>query len=252
MRRTLDIGPIIALRAIARRAGRQAGGRIMSVMSAMQPLTVDVVSDVVCPWCFIGKRHLEAALAQLPEVSEAIVRWHPFELNPDLPSEGVDRRSYLEAKFGGPARAAQIYARVMDAGSRAGIAFDFDAIMRQPNTREAHRLIAWAQASGQGDALVERLFRAYFLEGRDLTDRETLVALAAEAGVDAHEARAWLDSGRGVQEIANAEERLRELGITGVPFFIFDGRVGLSGAHPPENIVDAIRQARSARDEAND
>ena len=220
----------------------------MALMDATQPLTVDVVSDVVCPWCFIGKRHLEAALSQLPGGSDAIVRWHPFELNPDLPPEGVDRRSYLEAKFGGPDRAAQVYARVKDAGSRAGIAFDFDAIPRQPNTREAHRLIAWAQASGQGDALVERLFRAYFLEGRDLTERDALVALAAEAGVDGQEARAWLESGRGVQEIANAEERLRGLGITGVPFFIFDGRVGLSGAHPPENIVDAIRQARTTDD----
>jgi predicted DsbA family dithiol-disulfide isomerase len=208
------------------------------------PLTVDIVSDVVCPWCFIGKRHLEAALAGLPDIGHAVVRWHPYELNPDLPSEGIERKRYLEAKFGGPARAGQIYARVRDAGERAGIAFDFDAIARQPNTREAHRLIAWAQANGDADALVERLFRAYFLEGRDLTDRETLVALAADAGVDPLAARNWLDSGRGVQEIADAEVRARDLGITGVPFFIFDGRVGLSGAHPPETIRDAIRQAR--------
>lgn len=208
------------------------------------PLTVDIVSDVVCPWCFIGKRHLEAALAELPGMGDAVVRWHPYELNPDLPSEGVERKRYLEAKFGGPARAGQIYARVRDAGERAGIAFDFDAITRQPNTREAHRLIAWTQANGDADALVERLFRGYFLEGRDLTNRDTLVALAAEAGVDPLAARNWLDSGRGVQEIADAEVRARDLGITGVPFFIFDGRVGLSGAHPPETIRDAIRQVR--------
>lgn len=208
------------------------------------PLTIDIVSDVVCPWCFIGKRHLEAALAELPGIDGAVVRWHPYELNPELPSEGVERKRYLEAKFGGPARAAQIYARVRDAGERAGIAFDFDAIARQPNTRETHRLIAWAQANGEADPLVERLFRAYFLEGRDLTDRATLVALAAEAGVDPDGARNWLESGRGVQEIAQAEARARDLGITGVPFFIFEGRVGLSGAHPPEAIRDAIRQAR--------
>ena len=208
------------------------------------PLTIDIVSDVVCPWCYIGKRHVEAALAGLPDVTNVVIRWHAYELNPDLPSEGVERAAYLERKFGGPARAAQIYARVRDAGERAGIAFDFDAIVRQPNTREAHRLIAWAQARGDADALVERLFRAYFIEGRDLTDRETLIALAADAGVDAEAARNWLASGRGVSEIAQAEARARELGITGVPFFIFDGRIGLSGAHPPETIRDAINQAR--------
>ena len=140
-----------------------------------EPLTIDIVSDLVCPWCFIGKRHLEAALAAMPHVGNAVVRWHPFELNPDLPAAGVERRQYLEAKFGGPERAAQIYARVREAGERAGIPFDFDAIVRQPNTREAHRLIAWAQANGDADPLVERLFRAYFLEGRDLTDRKSVV-----------------------------------------------------------------------------
>ena len=215
-------------------------------MSERPPtLTVDVVSDIVCPWCFIGKRHLETALADAGVSNEAVVRWHPFELNPDLPHDGIDRKHYLETKFGGPARAAQIYARVREAGERAGIAFDFDAIARQPNTREAHRLIAWAQAHGDADPLVERLFRAYFLEGRMLADRETLVSLAAEAGIDAAAARHWLASGRGVQEIAQAEARARELGITGVPFFIFDGHVGLSGAHPPETLRDAIRRARA-------
>jgi predicted DsbA family dithiol-disulfide isomerase len=209
-----------------------------------EPLTVDVVSDIVCPWCFIGKRHLEAALADFAQPGGAVVRWHPFELNPDLPAEGIDRKLYVERKFGGPERAAQIYARVRDAGERAGIPFDFDAIVRQPNTRETHRLIAWAQANGEADALVERLFRAYFLEGQDLTSRDTLVQLAADAGIDAAAARQWLESGRGLQEIAQAETRARELGITGVPFFIFDGHVGLSGAHPPETLRDAIRQAR--------
>ena len=208
-------------------------------------LTVDVVSDIVCPWCFIGKRHLEAALADAGLANEAVVRWHPFELNPDLPPEGIDRKQYVAAKFGGPERAALIYARVREAGERAGIAFDFDAIPRQPNTREGHRLIAWAQARGDADRLVERLFRAYFLEGRVLSDRETLVSLAAEAGIDAVAARNWLASERGVQEIAQAEARARELGITGVPFFIFDGHVGLSGAHPPETLRDAIRQAQA-------
>jgi predicted DsbA family dithiol-disulfide isomerase len=210
-----------------------------------EPLSIDVVSDVVCPWCFIGKRHLEAALAGLPGAAGATVRWHPFELNPDLPAEGVDRKVYLDAKFGGPARAAEIYARVREAGARAGLAFDFDAIARQPNTRDAHRLIAWAQSRGDAGPLVERLFRAYFQEGRYVGDRDTLAALAAEAGFDAEAARVWLESGLGADEIADAEVRARALGISGVPFFIFDGRVGLSGAQPPESMREAIAQARA-------
>lgn len=205
--------------------------------------TVDVVSDVVCPWCYIGKRHLEAALAGLPELGEVAVRWHPFELNPDLPAEGIDRGAYLEAKFGGPQRAAQVYERVREAGRRADIEFAFDSISRQPNTRDAHRLVAWAQASGDAQDLVERLFRAYFIEGRFVGDREVLAGLAADAGLDAKAARAWLDAGMGAKEVGDAEERVRQLGITGVPFFIFAGRVGLSGAQPPEAIVAAIRQA---------
>ncbi|HVF62800.1 MAG TPA: DsbA family oxidoreductase [Casimicrobiaceae bacterium] len=212
-------------------------------MTAEPSLTVDVVSDVVCPWCYIGKRHLESALAQLGDARKAHVRWHPFELNPDLPSSGVDRKTYLERKFGGPQRAATIYARVKEAGERSGLAFDFDAIVRQPNTRDAHRLIAWVQASGDADALVERLFRAYFLEGRDLTSRDTLIALAGESGVDGDAARGFLASDRGAREIEHAQTRARELGITGVPFFVFDGRVALSGAQPPETIVAAIQQA---------
>jgi predicted DsbA family dithiol-disulfide isomerase len=220
--------------------------RMSAIDSASNdPLTVDVVSDIVCPWCYVGKRHLEAALAALPDVGAVVVRWHPFELNPDLPAEGVDRRTYLEAKFGGPERAAQIYERVREAGRSAGIAFDFDAIARQPNTRDAHRLVAWAQASGDAQQLVERLFRAYFVEGRFVGDRDTLVELAAEAGLDGRAARAWLEAGIGTAEIGQAEARARELGITGVPFFIFDGRVGLSGAHPPQTMQEAIRQARA-------
>jgi predicted DsbA family dithiol-disulfide isomerase len=214
--------------------------------ASSEPLVIDVVSDLVCPWCFIGKRHLEAALAGLPEAAGAKVRWHPFELNPDLPAEGVDRKGYLEAKFGGPARAAEIYARVREAGVRAGLDFAFEAIVRQPNTRDAHRLIAWVQSRGDAGPLVERLFRAYFQEGRYVGDRDMLTALAAEAGWDADAARAWLETGLGADEIAEAEERVRALGISGVPFYIFDGRVGLSGAQPPETIRAAIAQARAA------
>jgi predicted DsbA family dithiol-disulfide isomerase len=216
-------------------------------------LTVDVVSDVVCPWCYIGKRRLEAALAALREREPGLdvtVRWHPFELNPDLPPEGVARRAYLEAKFGGAARAGQIYDRVRAAGASAGLALDFDAITRQPNTLDAHRLITWAQAHHpeSASALVERLFRAYFVEGEAIGERDVLVRLAAEAGVPADAAEAFLASGDLADAVRAAEARAQGLGITGVPFFVFDGRVALSGAHEPDTMLDAIAQARSAED----
>ena len=160
------------------------------------PLSIDIISDVVCPWCYVGKRRLEAALARraaaMPRRSQ--VRWHAFQLNPDIPTGGVDRRSYLEQKFGGPERAKQIYARIKAAGEEVGIAFDFDRIVRQPNTVDAHRLIAWAQDIdlNTSDALIERLFRAYFIEGVDIGDIDALARLAGDAGFDATAARAWL------------------------------------------------------------
>jgi len=214
--------------------------------SALEPPVVDVVSDVVCPWCFIGKRHLESALAALERAGEPlpVVRWHPFELNPGLPREGVDRRDYLERKFGGPARAAQVYDRVRRAGTQAGIAFDFERIALHPNTRDAHRLVAWAQGRGDAEPLVERLFRAYFIEGRFVGSHDVLADLADEAGEDRAAAAAFLASGVGDAEIGEAEARAASLGITGVPFFIVDGRYGLSGAQPAETIVEAIRRAR--------
>jgi predicted DsbA family dithiol-disulfide isomerase len=212
-------------------------------------LTVDVVSDVVCPWCYIGKRRLESALEQLRAVQPDLavdVRWHPFQLNPDLPPEGADRREYLERKFGGPDRAQQIYARVSAAGSTVGIPFAFDAIERQPNTLDAHRLMTWAQARGEGDAdaLVESLFRAYFLEGRYVGDHDELAKLAAQAGFDAAAARAFLASDELRTEVASADQRAREMGVSGVPFFIFDGKTAVSGAQDPAVMLDAIAKAR--------
>jgi len=217
---------------------------------ARSTLTVDVVSDVVCPWCYIGKRHLETTLAALqarePGLAPA-VRWHPFQLNPDIAPGGVDRRAYLEAKFGGPARADTIYARVRAAGEAAGLALALDAIRRQPNTRDAHRLIAWAQARDGGtdaNPLVERLFRAYFTEGRDIGDRDELARLAADAGMDASAARELLESGRLEEEIDAANVRANALGIGGVPFIIFDGKAAVSGAQPPDVLQEAIAAAR--------
>jgi predicted DsbA family dithiol-disulfide isomerase len=209
-------------------------------------LTIDVVSDVVCPWCYIGKRRLESALA-MGERPRLEIRWHPFQLNPDIPAEGADRRSYLEAKFGGPQRAREIYARVEAAGQEAGIAFAFERIERQPNTVDAHRLIAWAQANAleRTDALVERLFKAYFTEGADIGDMHELARLAGEAGYDPAGALAHLRSDEGRADVAAADRRSKEMGISGVPFFIFNRRLAVSGAQPSAILADALAQAET-------
>jgi len=218
---------------------------------AAADLVVDIVSDVVCPWCYIGKRKLETALAELearePGLS-IIRRWHPFQLNPDLPREGIARAAYLEAKFGGKARAGEIYARVRAAGADVGIPFDFDRIDRQPNTLEAHRLIAWAQQRGDAqttDALVEHLFRAYFIDGRLLTDAEQLIAIARDAGFPEAEVRAMLASTAGLTAVEAEDREARAVGISGVPFFIFNGKTAVSGAHEPATLLEAIAAARA-------
>jgi predicted DsbA family dithiol-disulfide isomerase len=214
--------------------------------SSASPLTIDVISDVVCPWCFIGMRRLEMALGRVtaePAHGGVAVRWHPFELNPDLPLAGMDRRAYLDAKFGGRERAAQVYERVRAAGETAGITFAFDRISRQPNTRDAHRLIAWAQERGDAAPLVERLFVAYFIEGRNLGDRAVLAAIAAEAGLDALATRAMLDSNEGADMVLASERRATENGIGGVPFYIFNHSIAVSGAQEPRVLADAIAES---------
>jgi predicted DsbA family dithiol-disulfide isomerase len=216
---------------------------------ALTPFTIDVVSDVVCPWCFIGKRRLEAALALAGPDGAAqayAVRWHPFELNPGLPRGGIDRRAYLESKFGGRARVEEVLARVRAAGATAGVAFALDRIARMPNTRDAHRLVDWAQGQREAGALVEGLFRAFFVEGRDIGDRGVLAAVAAAAGFDLRAARAALESDAGAGAVERAERRALELGVGGVPFFVFGGRVALAGAHEPRVIAQAIAEARAA------
>jgi len=208
-----------------------------------QPTTIDIVSDVVCPWCYIGKRRLEAALAG--RAGSPQIRWHPFQLNPDIPPGGCDRRRYLEEKFGGPQRASEIYARVEAAGREVGIPFDFQRIERQPNTVDAHRLIAWTQANAadRADTLVERLFRAYFTEGANIGEIDVLVRLAGEAGIDGAAARGHLASDAGRAEVAAADQRSKATGISGVPFFIFNRRLAVSGAQPPAILGEALARA---------
>jgi predicted DsbA family dithiol-disulfide isomerase len=211
------------------------------------PLTIGVVSDVVCPWCFIGKRRLEGALALYakahPDAPAPVVTWRPFQLNPGMPDEGMPRAEYVQRKFG--ARGGAVYDRVTAVGREVGIPFAFDRIRQQPNTLAAHSLVELAEARGAQDALVEALFRAYFLDGVDLTARENLVAIATGVGLDRAEVEAWLDD-KNARDLAGAEDqRAREIGIEGVPFFIFNGRVALSGAHPAETLLEAMRQAEA-------
>ncbi len=196
-------------------------------------MRIDVVSDVICPWCYIGKRRLATALNQRPEV-EVEILWHPFQLNPDMPPEGMERSAYLSAKFGGSAHAERIYVSVAEAGATVGIPFAFDRIRRTPNTRDAHRLIRWAAAQGRADAAVERLFAAYFIEGRDIGDRANLAAIAGEAGLDAHEAGQWLDSPAEIEPVLAEDRGARRLGINAVPCFIFERQYAVSGAQEPE------------------
>ena len=208
---------------------------------------IDVISDVVCPWCFIGKRNLERALetwrAKHPDEMPT-VRWHPFQLNPQLPASGVPRKQYLENKFGGPERAKEIYARVSAAGKRADIDFAFDAIEVQPNTIDPHRLMHFAGEHDRQDEMAETIFRRYFIEGADLTDKDTLADIAAQAGMNRDEVAAYLASDSDRELIAEQDRRARAIGVEGVPFFIFNQRISLSGAQPPEVIVEAMEKAR--------
>jgi predicted DsbA family dithiol-disulfide isomerase len=211
-------------------------------------LRIDIVLDVICPWCFIGKRRLERALALRPDVA-AEFAWRPFQLNPDMPGTGMARDDYLNVKFGGSQHAGRVYQSVVDAGATVGIAFAFDRIRRTPSTRDAHRLIRHAAAQGRADALVERLFRAYFLAGRDLGDRSALAETAAEAGLDRTDTRRFLDGTDGLAEMMAEDRGARRLGITAVPCFVFDGQYAVSGAQEPEfflPVFDLVAEAAPA------
>lgn len=210
-------------------------------------LSIDIVSDVVCPWCYIGKRNLEAALA-LPGsagLPVAELRWHPFQLNPDLPAQGISRRQYLEDKFGGPQRAAEIYARVQAAGRGAGLELNIDGIALQPNTLAAHALIAFAQQGGgiAASDVKERLLKAYFVENRFIGSADVLTEIAREAGLDAQAALAFVTDPRQLQAVAQADAQARSMGIHGVPFFIFNQKLAVSGAQEPAALLVAMRQA---------
>ena len=206
----------------------------------MAEVSIEVVSDVICPWCYIGKRRLEKALALLGSEIRPVVRWLPFQLNPDMPPEGMARAQYRAAKFGSLERARSLDARVAAEGAGEGIHFAFERMERTPNTVAAHRLIALAQQHGLGDRVVDALFKAYFEDAQDIGDAQVLGEIAARCGVPG-----WPQAGAGL-DVEALEEQMRGHGISAVPTFIFARKLGVSGAHPPESLAAAMREALTA------
>lgn len=205
-------------------------------------MIIDVYADVVCPWCYIGERRLEQALSQRPGLLVER-RWRPFQLNPDMPASGVAWAEFAPRKFGGMAAAQAAFTQVTAAGAADGVRFDFGRVVSAPNTVDAHRLLLWAEQSGRTWELAEALFAGYFAEGSDLNDQEQLLRIVAAAGLDRAAARAMLQSDQGRAEVAASQRQAKQLGIRGVPFYVFDGRYALSGAQPVALFVRALDQA---------
>jgi predicted DsbA family dithiol-disulfide isomerase len=205
-------------------------------------LKISVVSDVVCPWCYIGKRRLEKAIDNLSDRFDFEVEYFPFELNPQMPKEGVNQRQYLSNKFGGEERYNQITAHTTATAAQEGLTFDFAAQKISPNTRNAHRLIQLAKEDGLHVKLVDLFFKAYFTEGQNLADNKTLTKIAVAAGMNRAKVEELLDSTTGEAEVEIAERELQKLGISGVPFYIVDNKFGISGAQAPETFMKAFEE----------
>jgi predicted DsbA family dithiol-disulfide isomerase len=218
-------------------------------MSDQIPVRIDVVSDVVCPWCFIGKRRLEKAIALKPDIPVE-VHWHPYYLNDWIPPEGMSREQYLTTKFGSPERYKDIAQRVSQAAAAEGLTYETDKINRQPNTRDAHRLIRWAESLGCAAETKQKLMDLYFTDGADLTDRDVLVRAAVSVGFNEDNVREALASDMDLAEVDEHAQSAKEAGIQGVPMFIFGGKFAVSGAQAPEYLAEAIERAAQASREA--
>lgn len=206
---------------------------------------LDVYSDVICPWCYIGKQHMQAALGQVAAEGHAFdVSWRPFQLNPDMPAGGVARDEYRRAKFGSLERSRELDANVASAAEAAGLTVRHDLMTRTPNTLAAHRLIQFAAECGRQDAVVDRLFEGYFVRGDDIGARDTLIALAGEAGLDRLAVTEFLDSGRLTAEVLDEDRTVRQAGLTGVPTFALDRHVLFAGAVPPDVFAEALLKAQ--------
>lgn len=203
-------------------------------------IKVDIVSDVVCPWCYIGKRRIERAMDALNSKYDFEVEYHPFELNPQMPAEGVDQKQYLSAKFGGEDRYNQITAQTTATAAREGLAFDFSIQKVSPNTRNAHRIIQYAKQEGKQPAVKEAFMKAYFEQGIDLSKNENLVSVAVGAGLSKDAVEQLLASDQLLAEVMYAERELQKIGISGVPFYIINNKYGVSGAQPSETFMQAF------------
>lgn len=206
------------------------------------PLTIDVFSDVVCPWCFIGKRRLEKAIALRPAMPVE-VRYRPYFLNPWVPREGMSRVDYLTTKFGSPERYEKIALRVAQAAANEGLTYNIGALARQPNTLDCHRLILWAGSIGKAAQVKQRLMEIYFSEGGDLSDRDVLAQAASDCGLDPVEVRNLLASDADVAAVERAAKSAQEAGIDGVPFYVFGNVLAVSGAQAPDYLAGAIERA---------
>ena len=209
----------------------------------MTAINIDIVSDVMCPWCYIGKKRLEEAVRSLPEGLDIDIRWRPYQLDPTLPKAGKDRKQYLEEKFGGSERAKQIYSTIVDAGREDNIAFNFSGIEVSPNTLDAHRIIRWAasEAPGVQDRLVDLLFKAYFVDGKNIGDDTVLLDAAEEAGMDRSITGGLLVGTADSLEVEEEIEVARKMGVTGVPCFILDNKYAVMGAQASDVLANAIR-----------
>jgi predicted DsbA family dithiol-disulfide isomerase len=208
-------------------------------------IQLDIYSDVICPWCYVGKARLDEALKSLDSKLNVQTSWKPFELNPNMPTEGADRKEYMAKKFGSSDMSA-MHNRLSTAGAENGVKFNFAAMTRVPNTFKAHRLIWFAGTQGKQHALSEILFRKYFYDGADIGDTEVLVSTAEEAGLSAQSTRDFLNSEAGIDEVRKEEKEGRLMGISAVPTFILNGEIIASGAIPPQELVGLIESAASA------
>ena len=217
-------------------------------MSERQSVTVDVVSDVVCPWCFIGQKRLEKAVAAVPEVAVDI-HWRPYQLDPTIPPEGKDRKQYMLAKFGSEERIREIHQRIEPLGAAEGIAFDFGAIKVAPNTLDAHRVIRWADTAGDGvqNRLVRRLFQLNFEEGANIGDSAVLIEAARESGMDVAVVEALLPTDADRDAVTSEIATAGRMGITGVPCFLLEGKYAVMGAQDAKTLADAIRQVATEK-----
>ncbi len=217
-------------------------GRIMA-----EAIKLDIMSDPICPWCYIGKAHLDRALQDHPDHPFAI-EWHPFQLNPDMPREGMDRRSYLERKFGGKEGAVRAYAPVVEHAEKAGLKINFEAMQRTPNTLDAHRLIHWAGIEGRQTAAVSALFKAYFVDARDIGDAEVLADIADSIEMDAAVVTRLLKSDVDAQDIRDRDAHSRKMGVNSVPTFIVANTHAVPGAQPPELWAQVIADLTNQQD----